>query len=263
MIEVSKKLEWKRDPTFSFHSLQNVLARRGNPRGDGTVPSGSSRSKGIIHGNVFVVDEDIDLLDPIFQNGGKVNPDWRPSRNGVKGNLKGKPDMSSKLLEENITTDKKGDAAGRASSLFPRKPSDDVIDLDVEGVTKKPPVRFSAHPDSPSKPRLSTDPSILRDVTDERLKFVSPTPQVTISGPSVKAVDVDRTPVTNNRISKINNKVPENEQPGTVTVLHRDSDLVVGSDGKMYRLRRGPPGRIGAPGPEVSSPKVLLWFLES
>lgn len=240
-----------------------MLARQGNPRGDGTVPSGSSRSKGLIHGNVFVVDEDIDLLDPIFQNGGKFNPDWRPSRNGVKGDLKGKPDMSSKLLEENITTDKKGDAAGRASSLFPRKPSDDVIDLDIEGVTKKPPVRFSAHPNSPSNPGLSTDPSILRDVTDERLKFVSPTPQVTISGPSVKAVDEDRRQVTNNHISKINNKVPKNEQPGTVTVIYRDSDLVVGSDGKKYRLRRGPRGRIGAPGPEVSSLKVLLWFLES
>lgn len=117
------------------------------------MPSGANRSKGLITGNVFVVDEDVDLLES-FNVGGKVNPDWRPPRNGPKGSLKGKPGTSSKVLEDNITTDKKGDGAGRTPSLFPRKPSDDVIDLDSESATKKPPVRppFYFTPTNPSNP---------------------------------------------------------------------------------------------------------------
>lgn len=120
------------------------------------MPSGASRSKGLIPGNVFVVDEDVDLLDPRFHGGGKVNPDWRPPRNGPKGSLKGKPDASSKLLEDNITTDKKDDGAGRTSTLFPKKPSDDVIDLDIESATKKPPVRVTFYITYPSRKSINS-----------------------------------------------------------------------------------------------------------
>lgn len=236
-----------------------MFLRQGSSRGDGTVPSGSNRSKGSVgRGNVFVVDEDIDLLDHIFQNGGKVNPQWKPSRNGFKGNQRGKPELSSKLLEENITTDKKTDSGGRTSTLFPRKPSDDVIDLDIESATKKPSVGFPILPKIPSDPRTSTDSNKLRGVTEERSKFVSPTPHVITSGPSAKAVVEDGRPVTTDHRAEHNNKLPDKEQPGIVTIIYRDRDLVLGSDGKKYRLQRGPPGRMGPPGQEVSGLKVFL-----
>lgn len=78
------------------------------------------------------------------------------------------------------------------------------------------------------------------------------------SGPTVKAGVQDRRPVTPGRISEIDNHLPEREQPGTVTIIYQDNELVVGSDGKRYRLRKGPPGRMGASGPEVGGTGVLL-----
>ncbi|KAJ4926157.1 hypothetical protein JOQ06_008340 [Pogonophryne albipinna] len=129
-----------------------MFLRRGSSRGDGTVPSGTNRKGSVGRGDVFVVDEDTDLLDPTFQNGGQVNPQWKPSRNGLKGSQKGKPEM----IEENITTDEKVDSSGRTSSLFPGKPSSDIIDLDIGGTTKKPSVDLPV-PKIPSDPRTSTD----------------------------------------------------------------------------------------------------------
>ncbi|XP_045923675.1 collagen alpha-1(XI) chain-like [Micropterus dolomieu] len=213
------------DKPFLSFGRTNMFLQRGSSRGDGTVPSGSDRKGTVGRGDVFVVDEETDLLDPIFQNGGQVNPQWKPSRNGLKGSQKEK----SKLLEENITTDKKTDSSGRTTSLFPRKPSNDITDLDIGSATKKPSVGFPVLPTIPSDPRTSTDSThTLREETDERSGSVSPTPHVTIT----------------------NGKQPDKEQPGIVTIVSRDRDLVLGSDGKKYRLQRGPPGRMGLPGQE-------------
>lgn len=221
------------------------------------MPSGASRSKGLITGNVFVVDEDVDLLES-FNVGGKVNPDWRPPRNGPKGSVKGKPDTRSKVLEDNITTDKKADGAGRSPSLFPRKPSDNVIDLDIESATKKPPVRFTFYFTPPYQSFKSIH-SFHHVKRGNKSKFVPPVPQVVSAGPTVEAGVEDRKPVTTTGIAEVDNQLPEKEQPGTVTVIYRDNELVVGSDGKRYRLRKGPPGRMGASGPQVSGLNVLLW----
>lgn len=207
--------------------FQNLFLRRGSSRGDGTVPSGSNRKGSVGRGDVFVVDEDTDLLDPTFQIGGQVNPQWKPSRNGLKGTQKGKPELSSKQLEENITTDKKADSGGRTSPLFPGKPSGDIIDLDVGGAPKKPSLGFPV-PKIPSDPRTSTD-----------------------SGTSAKAVAEEGRPITNG-------KQPDNERHAIVTIVSKEENLVLGSDGKMYRLQRGPMGRMGPPGQEVS---VLMIFL--
>lgn len=244
-------------PNSCFVSEQNMFLRRGSSRGDGTVPSGSNRKGSVGRGDVFVVDEDTDLLDPIFQSGGVVNPQWKPSRNGLKGSQKGKPEVSSKLLEENITTEKKADSGGRTSSLFPGKPSDDIIDLDIGGATKKPPLGFPVIPKIPSDPRTSTDSDKLRD-TDERSRSVSPTPRVIISGPSAKAVVEEGRPITTDHRAEHNGKQTDKERPGTVTIVSRDRDLVLGSDGKKYRLQKGPPGRMGPPGQEVSGLMVFL-----
>lgn len=244
-------------PKSCFVSQQNMFLRRGSSRGDGTVPSGSNRKGSVGRGDVFVVDEDTDLLDPIFQNGGQVNPQWKPSRNGLKGSQKEKPELSSKLLEENITIDKNSvDSDGRISSLFPGKPSDDIIDLDIGGATKKPPVGFPALPKIPSDPEMFTDSNKLKEETDERSTSVSPTPHVTISGSVVK----EGRPVTTDHRAEHNGQQPDKERPGIVTFVSRDRDLVLGSDGKKYRLQSGPPGRMGPPGQEVSGLMVFLSF---
>lgn len=233
-----------------------MFLRRGSSRGDGTVPSASSRSKGSVHhGDVFVVEEDTDLLDPIFHNNGKANPQWKPSRNRFKGNQR-KPAPSSKLLEDNITVDKK-DSSGATSSLFPGKRSDNVMDIHIESATKKPSVSFPVLPKINSDPRTSTDSNKLGAVTDELSMFVSPKPHV-ISGPSAKEVVEHGRAITTDHRAKHNNKLPEKEQPGIVTMIYRDRDLVLGSDGRKYRLQRGPPGRLGPPGQEVSDLLVAL-----
>lgn len=238
------------NPCFVFQ--QKMFLSRGSSRGDGTVPSGSNRSTGSVgRGDVFLVDEDTDLLDPIFQNGGEVNPQWKPSRNGFKGNQKGKPELSSKLLEENITTDKKTDSGGRTSLLFPGKPSNDIIDLDIGSATKKPSAGFPVLPKIPSDPRTPTD-NKLREETDERSRSVSPTPDVIVSGPATNGVVEEGTPITVDHRVEHNGKLPDKERPGIVTIVSRDRDMVLGSDGKKYRLQRGPAGRMGPPGQEVS-----------
>ncbi|TNN82984.1 hypothetical protein EYF80_006591 [Liparis tanakae] len=210
--------------------VQNAFLSPGSSRGDGTVPSGSSRKGSGGRGDVFVVEEDTDLLDPSFQNGGQVNSQWKPSRNGLKGSQKEKPEPSSKQLEENITTDKKADSGGRTSLLFPGKPSGDIIDLDKGNATKKSSVRFSV-PKVPSDPKTSTD-----------------------SGTSAKAVVEEGRPV-------IKVKQPDKEEPAVVTIVSRDGDLVLGSNGQMYRLQSGPPGRMGPPGKEgCRGERGLLGF---
>lgn len=107
------------------------------------MPSRPNRKGSAGRGDVFVVDEDTDLLDPTLHSGGQLNPQWKPPKQGAKGSQEGKPELSSKHLEDNVTTDKKTDLGGRTSTLFPGKPSDDIIDdLNTGSVPKKPLVRF-------------------------------------------------------------------------------------------------------------------------
>ncbi|XP_041667075.1 collagen alpha-1(XI) chain-like [Cheilinus undulatus] len=236
---------------FLNYRRTNGFLRRGSPRGDGTVPSGSSRKGSLGRGDVFVIDEDTDLLDPIFQHGGQINPQWKPPRNGLKGIQKGKPELSSKDFEENITTDKKTDSSGRTTSLFPGKPSDDIIDLDIGGATKKPSVGFPLNPKIPLDPRTTTDS--LKVEADGRFRSVSPTPHVVLPDSSAKADANDKRPINGDRKTENKGRQPKKEPAGTVTIVSRDGDLVLGSDGKMYWLQRGPPGRMGPPGPEGCS----------
>lgn len=210
--------------------------------------SGPNRKGSVVRGDVFVVDEDTDLLDPIFQNGGYVDPQRKPSRNG--GNQKGKPEMSSKHLEENITTEKRTAESDRTSSLFPGKPSEDIIDLDTGDAPKKPSAGSPVLPRNPSSPnRTSTDSGQLREETDDPTRTVSSTPRIEVPMRSTT------------RRAEHHVKHLDRERPGTVTIVSVDGDLVRGSDGKMYRLQRGPAGRMGPPGPEVSDTRMLLLLV--
>ncbi|KAM7393227.1 hypothetical protein PAMA_008057 [Pampus argenteus] len=242
----------KAESFLGFDRTHNTFLRQGSSRGDGTVPSGSSRKGSVGRGDVFVVDEDTDLLDPTVQNGGQVNPQWKPSGNGLKENQKGKPELSSKHLEENITTDKKADSDGRTSSSFPGKPSDDIIDLDTGDTPKKPPAEFPVVPKIPLDPRKSPDSNGLREDTDEQNRSVSVTPHAITPGSSVKAVVEGGKPNTTQSSTHTHRRTehPDKERPAIVTIVSRDGDLVLGSDGKMYLLQKGSPGRMGPPGRE-------------
>lgn len=213
------------------------------------MPSGPDRKGSVIRGDVFLVDEDTDLLDPVYQNGGKVNPQWKPSRNGLQ---KGKPEVSSKHLDENITTEKKKDSSGRSLPLFPGKPSDDIIDLDTEKTPRKPSLGFPGLPKISSDPRTSTD----SEETDAQTRTVSPPPTYAITSGSFakEMVENDTTANTSHFDDKTehSSKQPDKKRPGIITIVSRDGDLAQGSDDKMYRLHRGPPGEMGPPGQEVS-----------
>lgn len=244
---------------MNLYSQQNMFLQRGHSRGDETAPSGSHRFKGSVgRGKVFVVDEDTDLLDPIFHNGGKVNPQWKTSRDGLNKNQRGKLEQSSKLFKDNITADKKTNSSGRTSSLFLGKSSDDVIDLDIETTTKKPSMSFPMIPKIPLDPRISTDSNKLRKVTNESSRFDSLTTHIIISGPSAKGDVEGRKPITTDHKAKHDGKLPDKEYPGRADIIYRHGDLVLGLDGKRYQLQRGPPGQMGPPGQDVSELNFLL-----
>lgn len=202
-----------------------------------------------------MVDEDIDLLDPVFQNGGYVNPQWKPFKNGLEGRQKGKIDKIPKKFEDNVTTEKKTDSSGRTSLQFPKKPSDEIIDLDIGNTPKKPSAGVSPLPNTPTSPRTSTDSNNLEE-TEETKTFTS--------APTKIIIPVQTTMPFDQRIKHIGKgKQPDQGHSGTITIVSKEGDLAIGSDGKKYRLQRGPPGRMGPPGLEVSGFVFPLVFPSS
>lgn len=218
--------------------------RRGASRGDGTPPSGTSRQGAAGH---VVVDEDTEFL----QTGGQINLQWKPFKNGIGRNQKGKPGVTSKHLEDNITTDKKVDPAGRTSSSFPGKPASDIIDLDGGNTRKKPVVVFTVPPKLSRAPFDSTG-----DGTDSS--------HVIYQSPSVRKAEEQDGPTTAQNISytnqqaRLQGKLPIKSKSGTRTIASKEGGLALGSDGKLYRLKPGLPGRMGPPGQEVSFSQVIM-----
>jgi len=212
------------------------------------VPSGSRRQGSVDRVDVLVVEEDTDLFDPIFQGvGGQLNPQWKPPRPGAKG----KAGASSKGPEENITTDKtemETDAVARGDSVFPGKPTGDaIINLDTGTDPKKSSGAFPATK-IPSVGDQTGNP----EGNDVGEGDSSPRPDGTPS--AGKKVGEERT---------LDNAIDEKHQQGFVSVVSRDGDMALGSDGSWYRLQRGPAGRMGPPGREVSRsdnpPSPSLW----
>uniref|UniRef100_A0A3B3H4T1 Laminin G domain-containing protein n=1 Tax=Oryzias latipes TaxID=8090 RepID=A0A3B3H4T1_ORYLA len=232
------QVDSKEDSILSFDQTAAFLRLRG----DGTIPSRPDRKGSAGRGDVFVVDEDIDLLDPVFQNGGYVNPQWKPFKNGLEGRQKGKIDKIPKKFEDNVTTEKKTDSSGRTSLQFPKKPSDEIIDLDIGNTPKKPSAGVSPLPNTPTSPRTSKDSNNLEE-TEETKTFTS--------APTKIIIPVQTTMPFDQRIKHIGKgKQPDQGHSGTITIVSKEGDLAIGSDGKKYRLQRGPPGRMGPPGLE-------------
>ncbi|KAK0146971.1 Collagen alpha-3(V) chain [Merluccius polli] len=222
-----------------FRRTQNVFLRRvASSRGDGTVPSGTRREGPVGHGEVLVVDEDTDLLDPVFHAvGGHLNPLWKPpTRRGDKGSHEGKAGASSKGLEENITTDKRAetDVGARGEAPFPGKPTGDVmIDLDARTDPKKSSVAF------PADKVPSGDHARSAGANDVREGDSSP--------PDTRGTSSTIREAGEERAARLDNTIDEKHR-GSVSVVSRDGDMALGSDGSWYRLQRGPPGHLGPPG---------------
>ncbi|XP_077479636.1 uncharacterized protein LOC144091290 [Stigmatopora argus] len=232
-------------PDDALHSTRNVMWRRGAARGDGTHPSGTRRQGAGGHGGVVLVDEDTELLDLTLQMGGQINPEWKPSKNGRGENQK-KSETSPKNSEDNITTDKKVDPGGRSSLTFPGKPTDHVVNLDGRNTRKKPVVEFTPPPKLPTVPHPTFESIGQRESTTGRSSSASPSSRNTYQSPPVKKADTTAQNFNYTTQVKVQNK----SKQGTISIISRDGDMLMGSNGKMYRLKPGQVGRMGPPGPE-------------
>lgn len=182
-------------------------------------------------GDVFEVDEDTDLVDQniLSKNGGKPSKTFPTDTTGSRD---GKPESTSKRLDENITTDKH--KPGKPS---PKKPADTtIINLDVR---------------VPEKPTGSTVPG--REI---QLEISSEDRESNLLKEDLGATTQAPVRTTSSKdISKGRNiqtfKTPD-MSPVTVILTGRHGDLVRGSDGNMYRIQRGPMGSVGPRGEPVS-----------
>lgn len=166
------------------------------------------------------MDEYTDLIDPnaLSKNGGLPNKIHPPH---AKGSKEAKPDSSSKILDENFTTEKSSPDKGLS-----KKPVDNtIIDLDVPSILKKPPAGENSSPEGP-------DSNQLKEGED----------RVT-STPVPPTLSTDRT----------------NDNQKNVVLTARTGGLVRGSDGKMYHVHPGSPGPVGPPGEAVSTIYLFLY----
>lgn len=172
---------------------------------------------------MFEVDDYTDLIDPnpLSKNDGLPHMIRPPP---VKGSKEAKPDSTSKLLDENITTEKSSPDKG-----FPvDKPVDNtIIDLDVPSVLKKTPAGETSN-------NKGSDSNLLKEGEDR----VTSTPVLPSS--------------SSDMINETHRIVPN------VVLKGRMGCLVRGSDGKIYQLRQGPPGPRGPSGEPVST---ICYFL--
>lgn len=199
-------------------------------------------------GGVVLEDESTGPLNHLFHNRGKVNHHLKPAKNGHQG----KPEQPSKLLDENITTEKKTDSSRERESQFLGKPSDGLTNLDVERSTKKPSLGISELPGISSDRMTSGDSNMWMEVTDESSKLAFPESHIIKSDPSGKAFPQNRRCVTSDPRAEHITKLVDKDCSHWWTIKPRDGHLIQGSDGKSYRLQRGPPGPMGPPGEDVS-----------
>lgn len=189
------------------------------------------------HGGLVLVDEDTGL----FHNRGKVNRHSIPTRNGHLDNQRGEPEESSTPVDDNITTDKKADCP------FPGKPSASVTNLVLESEAKTPSLGFS------KLPGILTDRVNVRmEAPHEMSKLAFRDSPLIVSVPSGDAFPQSWRSVISDHRAKDVTKLVDKDDSHWRTTESRYGRLIQGSDGRMYRLQRGPPGLMGPPGEDVS-----------
>lgn len=210
------------------------------------MPTGSKRPAIVGRGDVFEVDEDTDLLDQnvLSKNGDKPSKTFPTDTTGSRDR---KPESTSKHLDENITVDKH-----KPGKPLPKKPVDTtIINLDVS-----------------EKPTGSTVPS--REIhllttsspEDGESNLLKEDFRVTTQAPIRTSWD-DMLKGSGRTTSKTpdihaGSGGGSEEHPGTIVLTGRHGDLVRGSDGKMYRIQRGPMGPMGPQGEPVSINLIYL-----
>lgn len=205
-----------------------------------------------------MVDEDTGLY-----NRGKGNRPSKPARNGHLGNQRGKPEESSKVVDENTTTDKKTD------SPLAGKPSGSVTNPNVKSDSKEPSSGISELSGIFTDGVTSEGSNVRTGVTDETPNLAFPESHLMISGLSGEAFPQSwRSVISDHKAERIT-KLAGKDDSRWRTIESRDGHLVQGLDGKMYRLLRGPTGLMGPPGEDVSPsfifsllfPVLLLSFI--
>lgn len=192
---------------------------------------------------MFEVDEDTDLIDQniLSKNGGKPSKIFPTETTSSRD---GKPDSTSKRLDENITTDKH--KPGKPS---PKKPVDTIdINLDVqepEKPTGSIVLSSEIHLETTSSP-VDREYNLLK----EDLGATTQAPLRTTSWEGISKGSGRKTSKTPD--IPVGPGWGSEEHPGTVILTGRHGDLVRGSDGNMYRIQRGPMGPVGPRGEPVS-----------
>ncbi|KAG2455591.1 CO1A2 protein, partial [Polypterus senegalus] len=183
-------------------------------------------------GDVFVLEED----STVHQTG-----HIHPSSAGTGLSTSTKSDPASKLLDENVTTDKlKGDT--RSS---PSKPSGSVLDVDKQlsstGFTgSKTATEDLGHKMPPQVP----DTSLLLEEELLVAPLLPSTPR-----PAAKEAESKKGNFSRSGQQPEEGRVAPIGVPKSVPYQQgRKDTMVQGVDGKMYHLRPGPPGPMGPAG---------------
>lgn len=200
---------------------------------------------------MVLVDEDTGL----FHNRGKFNRHLNPVRDGPLDNQKGKPEESSKLVDDNITMDKKAD------SLVPGKTSDGITDPDVNSDSKKSSLGILELSGIFTDGVTSEGLNVRTEATDEASKLASPETHLMASGPSGEALPPSwRSVISDHKAERVT-KLVDKDDSHWQTIESRHGHLVQGSDGRMYRLLGGPPGLMGPTGKDVSLFYIIPYFI--
>lgn len=238
-----KNLSCHNPTELCFCLQQPAFQKHGNLHLNGTTLTGFNLS-GWSAGQtgVVLVDEDTGL----FHNRGKFNRHPNPVRYGPLDNQKGKPEESSKLVDDNITMDKKAD------SLFPGKTCDSIIDPNVKSDSKKSSLGIFELSGIFTDGVTSEGLNIWTEATDEASKLAFPETHLMVSGPSGEALPPSWRSVTSDHKAERVTKLVDKDDSHWQTIESKHGHLVQGSDGRMYRLLRGPPGLMGPSGKDVS-----------
>ncbi|XP_061115428.1 collagen alpha-1(V) chain-like [Conger conger] len=158
-----------------------------------------------------------------------------------------KPNSGTKALDENFTTEKRADGSlHTAQRNFPGKPSDNIIDLDSASslTLKKSSIGFSGGKIPAEMPH---DPHDLALLAEQGLL-----PSIESSTTSVSHRDVQQglstSAVHTEHGQGWSKDVKAARGSHASNSVAQEGDVIPGLDGRLYRLKKGPPGAMGRPG---------------
>lgn len=137
--------------------------------------------------------------------------------------------------EENFTSQKLKTGFGEGLELHLPKPSDPESILNL---------KHSTGQKNPVKPGIRSEVSVLNQLTEEG--FLVPSNSFSGSSSKVKQAVVDEFEMS------VGAGQDKHKQSSKKTGSYKHGDVILGLDGRRYRLLSGPPGPVGPPGKRVS-----------